>query len=124
MAKYQIDAMLDAALNYIKTNTRKMSVCTTMPTTYTQATSTYKLAMKSSMSSTDFTGPADGTTSGRKVTINAQAAVTVDTGGTALFVALCSDDTLLYVTTCTSMVLVQAETVDIPAWNIEIGDAT
>jgi hypothetical protein len=130
MAKYQIDAMLDAALNYIKNNTTQLCVCSALPATYAEATTThdggaskYKLALKGSLSGSSFTGPANGVSSGRKLTVNQQETITVDASASATHIALCSADTLLYVTTCTSQALTAGNTVTVPAWVIEIADA-
>jgi len=124
MAKTVLDAVLDAALNYVKTNGTRLCVCSTQPTTYTEAITTYKLAIKT-IASGDYTGPADDT-SGRKVTVNQQAAITVDTGGTANFVAIADSgaSALLFVTTCTAQVLTSGNTVTVPAWKINIQDPT
>jgi hypothetical protein len=131
MAKYQIDAMLDAALAYITANTTQLCVCSAQPTTYAEATTTYdggaskyKLALKGGLTSGSFTGPANGDTSGRKITVNQQATITVDASASATHIALCSGTTLLYVTTCTSQALTVGNTVTVPAWDIEIADAT
>ena len=124
MAKWQNDLMLDAALDYIKNNTTQLCVCSAQPTTYAEATATYKLALKTGLTSGSFTGPANGDTSGRKVTINQQATIAVDSSGTATHVALCSGTALLYITTVTSQGLTAGNTVTVPAWDIEIADAT
>jgi hypothetical protein len=123
MAKWQNDLMLDAALDYIKNNTTQLCVCSAQPTTYAEATATYKLALKTGLTSGSFTGPANGDTNGRKVTINQQANIVVDSSGTATHVALCSGTVLLYITTVTSQGLTAGNTVTIPAWDIEIADA-
>jgi len=124
MAKWQNDAMLDTALTYLKANVSQMTICTSQPTTYAQATSTYNLGSVA-LSSTDL-AIGDGDGSGRKVTVAAQSSITVDTSGTAQHVALISssDSTLRYVTTCSSQALVTGNTVDTNAWDIEIADAT
>jgi len=74
MGKSVADAVLDAALSYISSNVTQMSACSTQPTTYGQATTTgsYMLAIKTGLTSGNFTGPADDT-SGRKITVNAQS---------------------------------------------------
>jgi hypothetical protein len=120
MAKSVADAVLDAALNVIKTTGVLVTVCNAEPTTYAQASATYKLADVVSASG-DFT-IANGDTSGRKVTVGQFAAVPVDTTGTATHIAICSGSALLYVTTCTSQALTSGNTVTIPAWKIEIAD--
>ena len=122
MAKWVHDDVLDAALNYIKNNCSKMTVCSQQPTTYDEATSTYALA-DVAMSDTDFT-VADGDSSGRKVTVGQKSDVTVDSSGDATHVALVDDTNskLLYVTTCTTQTLTSGNTVTFPAWDIELAD--
>ncbi len=123
MAKLVDDSVLDGALNVIKTNVTAISVCSTQPTTRTEAITTYMLATKT-ISSADCTGPANGDSSGRKLTLNQQAAVPITNSGTAGHVALTSGTALLYVTTCTAQALTSGNTVTIPAWKIEIADPT
>jgi Flp pilus assembly protein TadG len=122
MAKSVHDDVLDAALNYIKNNCTRLTVCSTQPTTYTEGNATYALA-DVTVDTGDF-AVANGDTSGRKLTIAAQSAVPVDASGTAAHVALLdvSGSKLLYVTTCTSQVLTSGNTVTVPAWDIEIAD--
>lgn len=121
MAKSVSNNVLDAALNYVKNNSTRISVCSAQPTSYTEAVTTYKLSIKT-ISSADFTGPANGDTSGRKVTSNQHTGVTVDSSGTANHVALADSvgSALNYVTTCTSQALTAGNTVTIPAWKMEI----
>ena len=123
MAKLVHDDVLDSALNYIKNNSTRICVCNAQPTTYTEAVTTYKLAIKTIIS-TDFTGPANGDISGRKLTSNQHTGITVDTTGTATHIALADSATskLLFVTTCTSQALTAGNTVTIPAWDDEIAD--
>ncbi|MEO0166752.1 MAG: hypothetical protein ABIL39_11520 [candidate division WOR-3 bacterium] len=125
MAKWIHDDVLDAALNYIKNNATRISVCSQQPANYTEATSTYMLAIKT-ISSSDFTGPTNGDTSGRKITSNQHTGVNITNSGTATHVAI-SDSTnskLLLVTTCTSQQLYAGNTVTIPAFDDEIADPT
>lgn len=123
MAKATPDAVLDKILDEIATATR-MVACSAQPTTYTEANATYALA-DVTMASGDFT-KANGDTSGRKVTMGAKSSVLIDASGTATHVALVrvSDSTLLYVTTCTSQALTAngSNTVNFPAWKIEVAD--
>jgi hypothetical protein len=121
MAKNVADAVLDAALNYVKSNAAKLCVCTSEPTTYAAATSTYKLA-STSISSSAFTGPANGDSSGRKIQVNAASSIAVDSTGSAAHVAIVSASALLYTTTCSSQGLTASNTVNVPAWDIEIAD--
>lgn len=123
MAKAANDIVMDGALDIIATATRQIA-CSAQPTTYTEANSTYALA-DVTMSSGDFS-KANGDTSGRKVTMAAKSAVLIDASGTATHVALVrvSDSTLIEVTTCTSQALTAngSNTVNFPAWDIEIAD--
>lgn len=120
MAKFANDAVMDAALNELKNNGNLMIACSAQPTTRTEAVTTYALA-DVAMSGTDFT-LANGDTSGRKLTVAAKSAVTVDTSGAANHVAIVDGSRLLYVTTCTSQALTSGNTVNFPAWDIEIAD--
>jgi hypothetical protein len=122
MAKIVHDDVLDGATSVIKTNANLMIVCSAQPTTRAEAVTTYALA-DVAMASGDYT-QANGDTNGRKVTVAAKTAVTIDTGGTATHVALVDGTRLLYVTTCTSQALTGGGTVDFPAWDIEIADPT
>lgn len=123
MAKATPDAVLDKILDEIATATR-MIACSAQPTTYTEANATYALA-DVTMAGGDYT-KANGDTNGRKVTMGAKSSVLIDTSGTANHVALVrvSDTTLIYVTTCTSQALTAngSNTVNFPAWDIEIAD--
>lgn len=123
MAKSAHNDVADAYLNVIATAT-KMVICSSEPTTYAEATSTYALA-DVVIDSSDFT-IADGDSNGRKVTIAEQANVTIDANGTAGHIALVITDSskLLFVTTCTAMVLAAAGVVTIPAWKITVSDPT
>lgn len=125
MAKSTANVVLDAALNYVANNGSRITVCSAEPTTYTEAITTFKLA-DVDITAGDYTGPADGDVSGRKITVDAQAGVTVDSSGTATHVAIVdvSNTALLIVTTCTSQAIVATSTIDIPAWDIEIQDPT
>jgi hypothetical protein len=123
MAKAAPDIIMDGALDVIATGT-KMVACSAQPTTYAEANATYALA-DVVMAGGDFT-KANGDTSGRKVTVAAKSSVLIDTSGTANHVALIrtADSTLIYVTTCTGQALTAngSNTVNFPAWDIEIAD--
>jgi hypothetical protein len=124
MGKKTHDDVFDAMLNYIKTNCTRMTACSAEPADYTEANATVALA-DVTMASTDFTA-ANGDTSGRKLTVAAKSAVTIDASGTANHVALLdvTNSKLLYVTTSTGLALTAGggNTVSFPAWDIEIAD--
>ena len=125
MAKYANDLVMDAALDFVA-GSNSMIVCSAQPTTYAEATATYALA-DVALAGGDFT-KANGDSSGRKTTVAAKNSVLIDASGTATHVALVDtgNSRLVYVTTCTSQALTAnaSNTVNIPAWDIEIGDPT
>lgn len=125
MAKWASDSVMDAALTYVDDCTL-LTVCSAQPTTYAEASSTYKLAdvaLTAGAGNGDYT-LANGDTNGRKLTVAQQADVDIDASGTATHVALSisGSSTLVYVTTCTSQALTSGGTVTVPAWDIEISD--
>jgi hypothetical protein len=123
MAKAIPDAILDKTLDEIATATR-MVLCNAQPTTYAEANATFALA-DVTLGGGDFT-KANGDTSGRKVTVAAKSGVLIDTSGTGNHIALVrvSDTTLIYVTTCSSQAVTAngSNTVNFPAWEIELAD--
>lgn len=130
MGKWVNDGVLDGALNVIKTGitgtgpATRLCACGTQPTTYADATSGANSFAVGTVTGTDFT-IANGT-SGRKVTVGTLNSVTVGTTGTASHVALAdsANSVLLYVTTCTPQALTSGNTVNFPAWIINIDDPT
>lgn len=126
MAKAVHDDVLDGAHDIIRNNATRMVACSAQPTTYTEGNATFALA-DVTMASGDFT-KANGDTSGRKMTVGAKSGVLIDTTGTATHVALLdvTNSKLLYVTTCTSQALTAngSNTVNFPAWDIELADPT
>ncbi len=112
--------------DYIIANATRMTVCSTQPTTFAEANSTFALA-DVTVDASDFT-KANGDVSGRKVTVAAQTGVLIDTSGTAQHIALLNvaGSELLYVTTTTSQALTAngSNTVNVPAWDIEVAAPT
>ena len=123
MAKATADAVLDAALAKIATCTR-MVVCSAEPANFAgiAAVALADVVLTAGDGNGDYV-IADHT-SGRKVTVGAQSAVTVDTTGTATHVCFDDGTTLLQVTTCTSQALTAANTVNVPAYLISVADPT
>lgn len=123
MAKFVHDEVMDAALAEIAEG-NILTVCSSQPTTRTEAITTFKLAdiaLTPGDGNGDFT-IANGDTNGRKLTIATQVDIPVDSSGTATHVAICDGTRLLLVTTCTSQALVAANTVTTPAFDNEIAD--
>ena len=120
MAKKADDTVLDGLLNIIDNATR-MVVTSAEPANFAGIAAVALADV--TLDSGDFTD-ANGDTSGRKVTIGAQNAVPVDASGTATHICLDDGTTLLFVTTCTSQALTSGNTVNIPAFDIEVADPT
>jgi hypothetical protein len=124
MAKTVHNDVLDAALDLIKQNCTRISLCSAEPTTYAEGLTTYELAIVT-VDSSDFT-IGEGDVSGRKLAIGAQASITPDNAGTATHVALLdvANTKLLAVTSMTSKVLATDDLVDIATFDLEIADPT
>lgn len=124
MAKSVHNDVLDGALNIIKNNCTRITLCSAEPTTYTEAITTYML-VQVTVTGTDFT-VGDGDVSGRKAAVTAQTGITPTNAGTANHVALVdvSGTKLLAVTTMTSKVLATDDLVDIATFDLEIADPT
>lgn len=122
MAKSVHDDVLDGAFDVLD-QADLMTLCSAEPTTRTEAITTFKLADVAMTPNTDYT-KANGTVSGRKVTMAAKSTVPVDSSGTATHVALVDGTRLLYVTTCTSQPVTSGNTCNFPAWAVEIVDPT
>jgi hypothetical protein len=142
MGKNVHNNVLDAALNHLKNNGNRLIVLTAEPTgasAYGNAianvdSSGYRLA-SATITASDFTGPADGGTSGRKITVNAQTSMSIDgiaaSAQNATHVAVvqyhassASAQHVLYTTTCTTQSLTAGNKVNTPAWVVEIRSPT
>lgn len=128
MAKYQSDAMLDAALTWLQDNVKAICILTSEPTTISHCTASTVLATHV-MTTADFTLADDTTVGGRKVTVAQQATLAVQTTGeanhVALFSSVAASSGLHYVVTCTTQILGSTDNeVTIPAFDITIDDTT
>lgn len=88
MADFLHDDVFDNGLSVLTNNTENLYICSTLPTTFAQASSTYKLGVKATPT---VGSPVDRAGGGRKVVVSAitDGSVTVD--GTAGFYALTDD---------------------------------
>ncbi|NIZ63515.1 hypothetical protein DL239_21395, partial [Sedimentitalea sp. CY04] len=77
------DAVLDAACNHLKTNGTMLHICSSEPANFAAIA-----AVELASAPVSLTGPAAGDVSGRKVTIPAITADTVDVTGSATHYAL------------------------------------
>jgi hypothetical protein len=124
MAKWCLDANLDAALANIANNADMLHVCSGQPADYAgiAAVELASIALTTGHGNGDYT-IGDGDTSGRKLTVESQAIESASGSGTATHIALSNgSDTLYYVTTCTSQAITSGNPVNTPDWDIEIAD--
>jgi hypothetical protein len=140
MGKNVHDDVLDAALSYLSANGNRLVVLNAEPTgssAYSHAqtdakSSGYRLA-EATIASSAYTGPANGVTSGRKITIAAQTSMSIDgitsaATDSATHVAIVkyhassASQAVLYTTTCTAQTLTAGNKVNTPAWTVELRD--
>jgi len=118
------DATLDAFLAKIATAT-SMVVCSGSSNPTDRAAVLSAALATQAMVGGDYAIADDATgAGGRKVTIAAKSAVPVTTTGDATCIALIDGSSILYITTCTQQTLTSGNTVNIPAWKVQIGDPT
>lgn len=125
MGKFVKDSTMDLALADIATCTL-LSVCSGAgtPTDGTLASVTLaSVALTAGNGNGDYT-IADGTTSGRKITVTQQADVSITATGDATHVVLSVGGVVKAVTTCTTQTLTSGGTVTVPAFSDEIADPT
>jgi hypothetical protein len=130
VTKFANDSFMNAALDWVEANGKKMYVCTTAISSasvpsYTKITTTANLTGAITMSASASYTQAAGDSSGRKTTVSQKASVTVTGSGTAARVCLVDSSgsgTVAYITTCTSQALTSGNTVTIPTWDIEVAD--
>lgn len=125
MAKFLTDPVFDAALAKMATGTRQV-VTSAEPANFAgiAAVALADNVISAGLGGGDWSAAANGDVSGRKVTMSAQLAVVVDSSGTATHVIYDDGSILLGGTTCTSQALTAANTVDIPAHDLEFLDPT
>ena len=88
------NAVFDSGLSTLTTNGTRIDICSTEPTTYAEATSTYTLGNDTA----SIGSPADRTGGGREVTVAAVSDASVTGTGTASFFAITNGVDTLYVT--------------------------
>lgn len=120
--KFSSNAVLDGALNVVRTATRMVAL-SGQPATYAAADA--GRLVEAPLAAADY-ALAAGDVSGRKVTIAAKSGLAVVAAGTADHVALLdpATSTLLYVTTCPAQAVVAGSTVGIGSWSVEINAPT
>ena len=119
MVKSVNNVVLDGAFDILD-QANLMLVCSDQPSSRTNAIA-LALADAPLTPNLDFV-KTDGDFSGRKLTILAKNNIVVDKSGIATHIALVNDTTLLYVTTCDSLAVTALNTLNLPAWDVEISD--
>ncbi len=120
---FLIDNVYDSGLSYVTSNGTRIDICSQEPTTYTQATSTYTLGNKASMT---VGSPTNGATDGRKVVVPAITDGSVTASGTASHWALTNASNTLIATgsLTSSQSVTSGNTFTLDAIDITIRDAT
>jgi hypothetical protein len=111
-------AIIDLMLDVLAAAT-ELCICSTEPTTYTQAHTTYMLAAHV-LTGGDFSKAA-GDTSGRKLVLAAQNGFSVTNDGNAQHYALTitGSSTLLLVCTLTAQQVYSGNTINFPATDVD-----
>ena len=85
---YLPDGSLDALLNYVQDNVESLYICNALPSTYAEASSTFKLGTKTSPTVAE---PSDRGGGGRECIVSAITDGSVEATDTASHWALCKD---------------------------------
>ena len=88
------NTVLDNGLSTLTTNGTRIDICTTEPTTYAEATSTYSLGNGTVTTAS----PTDRTGGGREVVVGAVSDAPVTATGTAAFYSVTNGSDTLYAT--------------------------
>jgi hypothetical protein len=116
------DEVFDQGLDWADTNGTRIDICSTEPTSYAEATSTYTLGNKTGLN----TGAAEnGATDGRRVIVPAITDGSVTGTGTAAYWALTDGSSLLIATGAltSSQGVTSGNTFTLDAISITIRDA-
>ena len=123
MAKSTAQRLIELAPNDIIANGDRLCYCSQEPTTFTEATVTFKLA-DLDITPGDYTGPVAGDVSGRKITVNGQSGIDVDSSGNADHIAIVDigGAELMHVSDFTQQALTAGNTINMDPWDIEFED--
>lgn len=117
------DYIFDLALAELDTATSTLYICSAEPTTYAEASSTYALGNKTSLS---IGAPANGVSNGRRVTVASFTDGSVTGTNTATHWAITKSGTTLMATGAlsSSQAVTSGNTFSLAAFDIGIADAT
>lgn len=124
MAKFTPDNTMDSFLDYIKTNTANIHICTTQPAAYASI-ATLSLGSKAHT----ITGSPGDYASGRQIAVPAASSISITGSGLMAHVALTKDASSILVEVTTIPASSQASVssgniVNTSAFNIQIADPT
>lgn len=117
------DTVFDNGLTVIDTATENLYICSQEPTTFSEASATYKLGTKATP---DISAPQNGATDGRRVVVSAISDGTINTTGTATHWALTDDSASVLLATgalSASQAVTSGNTFTLGAFSITIRDA-
>ncbi len=129
MGKLIHNDVYDAALAYVADNGTRMFLCSAEPASYQEA-SADNMLVQQTLTPGDGNGDftiAEGDSSGRKLTVEAQTGITVTNSGTVTHVAICDsvNSKVLAVTEVNSPYAVTSgNTVNVPAFDLTLADPT
>lgn len=125
MAKFTDDTVLEAALTKSATATR-LTFLSAQPANFAGIAAVLlgSYVMTAGVGGGDYSAFANGDTSGRKITVQAQTGNNASASGTANHVGLDDGTTLLHVTTCPSTSTNSGQPLNSNAWDIEFLDVT
>lgn len=126
MPKALSNNALDHGIDYVADNGNKLFLCSAFPTSYAEASSTYRLVehdLTVGPGNGDFT-IADNETGGRKLTVAQQALMPIAADGLAQYAAICDSvgSEVLAITTCAQQQLTAGGQVTTPAFAIRYPD--
>lgn len=118
---YLNDEVLDGGLDYVTANGSRLDICSQEPTTYAEATSTFSLGNKTSLS---VGNPENGASSGRRVIVAAITDGSVTDDGTAAFWAITDASSVLIAANSlsSSQAVTSSNTFTLDAFSITIPD--
>lgn len=117
------DAVLDAALTYVKDNGQDLYITSSEATTYTQAKTTYALGNKTGIS---IGSPGDASPNGRKVTVASISDGTVTGTGTAAYWAIIDETNDVLIATgqlSATQSVTSGNTFTLTAFDVTVPDA-
>ena len=120
---YMNDSVFDSGLSWAISNGVQLNICSAEPTTYAEATATYSLGVQTGIT---LDAISNGASSGRKTSIPAITAGTVNTSGSAAYWALTDGASILVATGAllATQTVTAGNTFSLDATTLTIADAT